>query len=49
MFIYTHILSYYKLFLYFNLCLDEMLDSFMFIYTHILFFYQCKYMTKRMF
>jgi hypothetical protein len=26
MFIYTHILSYYKLFLYFNLCLSVMLD-----------------------
>jgi hypothetical protein len=26
-FIYIHILSYYKLFLYFNLCLSVMLDN----------------------
>jgi hypothetical protein len=34
MFIYIHFLSYYKLFLYFNLCLIVMLDSLVFIYIH---------------
>jgi len=36
MLIYIHNLSYYKLFFYFNLCLNVMLDSLMFIYIHIL-------------
>jgi hypothetical protein len=36
MFIYLDILSYYKLFLYINLCLSVKLDSLMFIYTHII-------------
>ena len=41
MFIYIHILSYYKLFLYFNLCLRVVLDSLiMFIYIHILSYYK---------
>jgi hypothetical protein len=42
MFIYIHILSYYKLFLYFNLCLSVMLDDqyLMFIYIHILSYYK---------
>jgi hypothetical protein len=42
MFIYIHILSYYKLFLYFNLYLSVMLDSIsdMFIYIHILSYYK---------
>ena len=40
MFIYIHILSYYKLFLYINLCLSVKLDSLMFIYIHILSYYK---------
>jgi len=36
MYIYIHILSYYKLLLYFNLCLRVVLDSLIiFIYIHI--------------
>ena len=37
MFIYIHILSYYKLFLYFNLCLSVMLDSLSCSFTSISF------------
>jgi hypothetical protein len=37
MFIYIHILSYYKLFLYFNLCLSVMLDSLLCSFTSIFF------------
>ena len=37
MFIYIHILSYYKLFLYFNLCLSVMLDSLSCSFTFIFF------------
>ena len=40
MFIYIHILSDYKLFLYFNLYLSVMLDSLMLIYIHILSYYK---------
>jgi hypothetical protein len=40
MFIYIDIISYYKLFLYFNLCLSVMLDSLMFIYIQILSYYK---------
>ena len=49
MFIYIYILSYYKLFLYFNLCLSVKLDfvskckvgeSLMFIYIYILSYYK---------
>jgi hypothetical protein len=44
MFIYIHILSYYKLFLHFNLYLSVMFDSLslMFIYIHILSYYKVK-------
>jgi hypothetical protein len=35
MFIYIYILSYYKLFLYFNLCLSVMLDSLSYSFTLI--------------
>ena len=34
MFIYINIISYYKLFLYFNLCLSVMLDSLSCLFTH---------------
>ena len=37
MFIYIHILSYYRLFLYFNLCLSVMLDSLSCSFTSISF------------
>ena len=37
MFIYIHILYYYKLFLYFNLCLSKMLDSLLCSFTSISF------------
>jgi hypothetical protein len=37
MFIYIHILSYYKLFLYFNLCLSVKLDSLSCSFTSISF------------
>jgi hypothetical protein len=37
MFIYIHILSYYKLFLYFNLCLSVMLDDLSCSFTSISF------------
>ena len=49
MYIYTHILSYYDLFLYVNLCLSVLLDSLsckftldslMFIYIYILSYYK---------
>ena len=37
MFIYIHIISYYKLFLYFNLCLSVKLDSLSCSFTSISF------------
>ena len=37
MFIFIHILSYYNLFLYFNLCLSVMLDSLSFYFSSISF------------
>ena len=37
MFIYIHIISYYKMFLYFNLCLSVMLDCISCSFTSILF------------
>jgi hypothetical protein len=37
MFIYIHILSYYKLFLYFNVCLSVMWDSLSCSFTSIFF------------
>jgi hypothetical protein len=36
MFIYIQIISYYKLFLYFNLCQGVKFDSLMFIYIQII-------------
>ena len=39
MFIYIHIISYYKLFLYFYLCLSVMLDS-LSCYIHIISYYK---------
>jgi hypothetical protein len=41
MFLYIHILSYYKLFLYFNLCLSVMLDSLSCSFTSISFLTTC--------
>jgi hypothetical protein len=40
MLVYIHILSYYKLFLYFSLYLSDMLDSLMLVYTHICSYYK---------
>ena len=40
MFIYIHILSYYKLFLYINVYLSVKLDSLMVIYIDILSYYK---------
>ena len=40
MYIDTHILSYYELFLYVNVCLSVLLDSLMFIYIYILSYYK---------
>ena len=46
MFFYIHIISYYKLFLYFSLCLSVMLDSLSCTFTFISFLTKYNVMGK---